>query len=516
MQDFALTLDKFLDHAAKWHPKVQVVTAGQHGETRRVTYAELRDNAKKVSNVLARLGVGRGDRVATLAWNTQDHMEAWYGIMGMGAVCHTLNPRLTASQLAWMIGQSGARILIASADLAELASQIALEAVSDLREVYLIGPGAVESGNALSSLMEGASTEAIWGAFDETSASGLCFTSGTTGAPRGVTYTHRANYLHTLRLLQADVVGITARDVVMPVVPMFHANAWGLPFACPGTGAKLVLPGRNADGASLNQLIAAEDVTIAVGVPTVWLGLFDHLDEAGTDLPSLRRIMVGGAPMSAALMTRIEARGIEVQTTWGMTELSPLGTATPPGTSRRDPHTSGRPAVGIDLRLADADGVPLEDQRDGEGHLWVKGSAVVERYLGQGEPATVEGWFDTGDLAKIDDNGHLQITGRSKDLIKSGGEWINPAEIEAIISALPSVSQSAVIGRVDAKWGERPLLLIELRDGSSPSDHDLLAALTGKVANWWIPQEVIRLPEMPLAPTGKIDKLRLRNQYSRA
>ena len=517
MQDYGLTIDKFLDHAAKWHPDVEVVTADESGSVVRTTYAKMRNDAKRVSAVLGRMGITRGDRIATLAWNTQAHMEAWYGIMGMGAVCHTLNPRLTAEQLAWMIGQSGAEILIASFDLAPLASEIAKEADGQLREVITIdGDADVRGGLTLRSLTENAEPHVEWGYFDEHSPCGLCFTSGTTGAPKGVTYTHRANYLHTLRQLQADVIGLTSRDVVMPVVPMFHANAWGLPFSCPAVGAKLVLPGRNADGASLAKLIADEEVTIAVGVPTIWMGVFDHLDANGIELPSLERIMVGGAPMSTALMERIEGRGIEVQTTWGMTELSPLGTATPSGTSIRDPRKSGRPAPGVDLLLTDENGDPLPQQRRSEGHLWVRGPAVVERYFGQDTVATKNGWFDTGDLARIDDEGNLEITGRSKDLIKSGGEWINPAEIEAIITSLPAVSQAAVIGRVDPKWGERPLLLIELREGADTSDEDLKAALTGKVANWWIPQEVVRLPRMPLAATGKIDKLRLRGEYCRA
>lgn len=514
MQGFALTLDKFLDHAAKWHPNVEVVTVGENGGgTRRIAYPALQDRARRVSSVLASRGIGLGDRVATLAWNSQEHMEAWYGIMGMGAVCHTLNPRLTAEQLAWMIDRSGATILIASSDLCDLAHAVASLVLAGKPEVILLGGEVSTAGVSLSDLIETASEDYAWGEFDEFSPSGLCFTSGTTGAPKGVGYTHRASYLHTLRLLQADVLGITARDVVMPVVPMFHANAWGLPFACPAVGAKLVMPGRHADGATLAKLIAAEDVTIAAGVPTVWLGLFDHLDRAGLELPSLTRVMVGGAPMSQTLADRIAARGVEVQTTWGMTELSPLGAATPPGSRRRDPRTSGRPAVGVDLRLSDAAGEPLAVQRNAEGHLWVKGDAVVERYLGQQDPATTDGWFDTGDLARIDSDGHIRITGRSKDLIKSGGEWINPAEIEAIISALPGVAQSAVIGRADPKWGERPVLLVELREDGDTSDDELLGALDGKVANWWIPREVVRVGQMPLAPTGKIDKLRLRDQY---
>ena len=515
MQDFALTLDQFLDHAARWHPRKEVVTACDDGSTQRIGYEALRERAKRVSAVLAGMGIAQGDRVATLAWNTQAHLEAWYAIMGMGAVCHTLNPRLTAEQLAWMARQSEAAVLVVSADLAPLARAIAAEAPA-LRHVLTID-GPAEIGEPLERAMANADAgDVAWGGFPETTPCGLCFTSGTTGAPKGVTYTHRANYLHTLRQLQADVTGITSRDVVLPVVPMFHANAWGLPFAAPATGAKLVLPGRHADGASLARLIAEEGVTVAVGVPTVWLGLFDHLDESGVELPSLKRIMVGGAPMPHALMTRIEDRGVEVQTTWGMTELSPLGTATPPDAMPRNPALSGRPAQGMDLLLTDHTGEPLTQQRGAEGHLWVRGASVVERYFGQDEPATRGGWFDTGDLAAIDHDGNLQITGRSKDLIKSGGEWINPAEIEALVAALPEVALAAVIGRADPKWGERPLLLVELREDTALSDEALLAPLRGRVANWWVPDEVIRLDRIPLAATGKIDKLRLRTEYSRA
>ncbi|WP_374408928.1 long-chain-fatty-acid--CoA ligase [Pelagerythrobacter sp.] len=515
MQDYALTLDKLLDHAAKWHPRTEVVTALDDGITPRIGYAALRERAKRVSAALAGLGIGRGDRVATLAWNTQAHLESWYAIMGMGAVCHTLNPRLLADQLAWMVRQSEASVLIASADLAPLARAIAAEA-PHLGRVLVIDGDADDPDESLDALVEAAEGEVAWGGFDENTPCGLCFTSGTTGAPKGVTYTHRANYLHTLRQLQADVTGMTSRDVVLPVVPMFHANAWGLPFAAPATGAKLVLPGRHADGASLAKLIAGEGVTIAVGVPTVWLGLFDHLDASGAELPSLERIMVGGAPMPPALMARIEERGVEVQTTWGMTELSPLGTATPPAAKPRDPSRSGRPAQGMDLLLTDHAGDPLPEQRGTEGHLWVRGPSVVARYFGQDELATKGGWFDTGDLATIDEAGYLQITGRSKELIKSGGEWINPAEIEALVASLPEVALAAVIGRADPKWGERPLLLVELREDASPSDEELVAPLQGRVANWWVPDAIVRLDRMPLAATGKIDKLRLRTEYSRA
>ncbi|WP_308909104.1 AMP-binding protein [Pseudokordiimonas caeni] len=522
MQPYSLTLDKFLDHAAKWHPDAKVVTARENGPATGVGYADLRRRAGRISTVLAGLGIELGDHVATLAWNTQAHVEAWYAIMGMGAVCHTLNPRLTAAQIASMLAQSKARVLIISADLHALASQIAERATAIQHVLVIDGStqgwrlgGASPGVTALEAEIEAATGEAEWGQFDENSPSGLCFTSGTTGAPKGVSYTHRSSFLHTLRLLQADVLALRASDAVMPVVPMFHASAWGLPFAVPAVGAKLVLPGRQADGASLAKLIAAEGVTIAVGVPTVWVGLIDHLEKTGGELPSLERIIVGGAPMPPALMARIEERlGVTIQTSWGMTELSPSGTFAPPADPDRKASVSGRPAIGVDLLLADASGQPLAEQRGAEGYLKVRGAAVVERYFGFDEASTDEdGWFDTGDLARIDARGNLTITGRAKDLIKSGGEWINPSEIEAVIGALPQVSLAAVIGRADPKWGERPVLLVELREPEAVTDDELLKPLQGRVAPWWIPDAVVRLSKMPLASTGKIDKMRLREIY---
>ncbi|MDY6944502.1 MAG: long-chain-fatty-acid--CoA ligase [Pseudomonadota bacterium] len=526
IQTFALTLDRILSHAAKWHPDAEVVTADESGVNRRVSYALLARRARGVSQVLSGLGVAHGARVATMAWNSQAHVEAWYAIMGMGAVCHTLNPRLTATQLAWMIDQSEARILIVSADLLPLALQLATHAPRLERILVIDGaassasPGSIEL-LALEPLIAGAVADAHassfeWGGFEECSPCGLCFTSGSTGAPKGVTYTHRSSFLHTLRLLQAEVLGLKGTDVVLPVVPMFHANAWGLPFAVPATGAKLVLPGRRTDGASLARLIASEQVTIAVGVPTVWLGLCEHLATTGATLPSLQRIVVGGAAIPPALMERIEKQlRVPVQTSWGMTELSPVGTFSVLSDSVRNAALSGRPALGVDLMVADERGEPLPEQRDQEGRLHVRGAAVVERYFGQEHSATdAAGWFDTGDLARIDRQGNLMITGRAKDLIKSGGEWINPAQIEALVCALPQVSLAAVIGRNDDKWGERPILLVQLREDQDISDQDLLASLRGRVASWWIPDAVVRVPSMPLASTGKIDKIRLRAAFS--
>ncbi len=513
MQDYPLTLDRFLRHAETWHPEAEVVTARDGGGVDRIGYAALAERARRVSGLLAECGVRPGDRVATLAWNTQAHVEVWYGIMGMGAVCHTLNPRLTEAQLGGMAVQSGALMLIASADLLPLAKKIAATAPA-IRGVLTIDG---DTPDALEPLLATAPRDIPWGEVSETAPAGLCFTSGTTGAPKGVTYTHRSSFLHTLRILQADVMAFTADDAVLAVVPMFHANAWGLPFAIPAVGGRLVLPGRQTDGASLARLIAAAEVTVGVGVPTVWLGLVEHLEATGATLPTLRRIIVGGAPMAPALMARLEERlGVTVQTSWGMTELSPSGTVARPDDPARHAASSGKPAIGVDLLLTDAAGVPLPEQRGTEGHLRVRGAAVVERYFGQKASALdPAGWFVTGDLARIGPDGNLVITGRAKDLIKSGGEWINPAEIEAIVGALPQVAQAAVIGRNDVKWGERPILLVELRDQDT-SDDAILAPLRGRIASWWVPDAVVRLPAMPLAATGKIDKIRLRADHGGA
>lgn len=509
MQSYALTLDKFLEHAAKWHPRAEIVTAREGGRIDRIGYAGLMERSLRISALLKSFGVRPGDHVATLAWNTQAHVEIWYAIVGIGAVCHTLNPRLTAAQLAAMAAQSEARVLFASDDLMQLAGQIADVAPSIEHRV------GIDGSDSLDSLIAAAGDDVTWGGFDETAPCGLCFTSGTTGAPKGVTYTHRSSFLHTLRLLQVDSMAVSGADSVLVAVPMFHANAWGLPLAVPAVGAKLVLPGRQSGGAALADLINAEKVTVAAGVATVWLGLLEHIEASGGEVPTLKRIIVGGGAMPPALMERIERRlGVTIQTSWGMTELSPSGTVSPPDLPSRSAFLSGRPAIGVDLLLTDAEGRALPEQRDVEGHLRVRGAAVTERYFGETEKATdPDGWFSTGDLARIDRDGNLIITGRAKDLIKSGGEWINPAEIEAVVSALPEVSLAAVIGRTDPKWGERPVLLVEMRETGSISDEALLAPLRGAVAPWWIPDAVIRLQRLPLTSTGKVDKMRLRAEY---
>ncbi|WP_414902202.1 AMP-binding protein [Sphingomonas flavalba] len=524
MQPYALTLDHFIDHAAKWHGATEVVTAtGDGGTSTRIGYAALRERSRRLSGALLSLGLAPGDNLAVLAWNSQAHLECWYGAMGVGIVCHTLNPRLAPAHLAAMIAAAADRVLVASADLAPLAAQLVSLCPGIAHVVLIDEPGggdvAPDWGGAEvwrhEALLDARGQAAAWGGFDEQAPAGLCFTSGTTGAPKGVTYTHRSNYLHTVHQLQADASGLGSGDAVLVAVPMFHANGWGLPFAAPAAGAKLVLPGRHQDGASIAALINAEGVTVAAGVATVWLGLVDHLDRTGGAVPSLSRLMLGGAALPQALMDRLEQRlGVTVQTSWGMTELSPLGTVAPATAPRRRAASAGRPPIGVDLLLTEADGTPLTEQRGREGRLRVRGASVVQRYFGQAEPAVdADGWFDTGDLAVIADDGQVSITGRAKDLIKSGGEWINPGEIEAIVGALPAVALVAVIGRAHPKWGERPVLIVEPKQGAEVSDAALRDALVPHVARWWLPDAIVRVAAMPIAATGKIDKARLRAEH---
>lgn len=526
MHGYELLLGNFLDHAAKWHDRAEVVTGGgPDAASERIDYRTLREQGNRLSGALLALGLRRDDRIATLAWNSHAHMECWYAAVGIGVSCHTLNPRLGVAQLVEMVRQAQDRMLFASPDQAAVVAALLAQCPSIEQVVILDEPGAAtwalpDCGRIKpwrqADLRLELGAEAEWGGFPEATESGLCFTSGTTGAPKGVAYTHRSIYLMTLTLMQADVLCIGSADVVLAAVPMFHANAWGLPYAVPGVGARFVLPGRHNDGASLAALIEAEGVTVAVGVPTVWLGLIDHLDATGGSLPSLKRIVLGGSSIPQALMDRIEQRlGVCCQTSWGMTELSPLGTVMPASAEVRSSRLSGRPPVGVDLCLTDADGTPLPEQRGGEGHLRVRGASVVDRYLGQDAAVTdADGWFDTGDLATIDADGNLAITGRSKDLIKSGGEWINPGEMEAIVGALPAVGLVAVVGRPHPKWTERPIVVIEPRSGQTVSDEDVVRSLTGRVPRWWLPDAIVRVEHMPLALTGKIDKQQLRRQFA--
>lgn len=518
MQQYTLTVDKFLDHAAKWHGATEVVCATPCGPAKRISYAQLRDDCVQLSGALLAQHLQQGDRIATLAWNSGDHLTTCYAAMAVGLVCHTLNPRLSVAQLAAMVNEAEDRWIAAGAGLQPLLHDL-LPLCPSIKGVILLDdqPCEIAFSHAqrhwpLAEFVRRFGAATRWGQFDEDAPAGLCYTSGTIGAPRGVLYTHRSNYLHTLRALQADAMAITARDAILVAVPMYHANGWGLPFAAPAVGSKMVLPGRSVDPVHLRSLILREEVTVAAGVPTVWLGLVEIFEKEGGELPSLKRIVVGGSHCPDALIARIEKTlGVRVQTSWGMTELSPLGTISPPDAPPDGPRGSGRPVLGLDLKLVDESGVTLAPQRNVAGRLMVKGASAAARYYKEEQSSLDdEGYFDTGDLASLDEAGNLTITGRSKDLIKSGGEWINPAVIERIVGSLPVVVLAAVVGCPDLKWGERPVLIVEPSKDHETDERTLLDALRGKVPDWWVPERVIVVERMPLAATGKIDKKRLR------
>jgi 3-(methylthio)propionyl---CoA ligase len=523
MQCYALTVNKFLDHAAKWHGDTEIVFATPNGDVARTTYAQLRDRSLLLSGGLLDCGLKIGDRIATLAWNTEDHLSLYYASMGVGLVCHTLNPRLSVAHLAEMVNEAEDRWVAVGTGLQPLLREL-LPLCPTIEGILLMDGQLLEKQFTqisqqweLDEFVARFGRPVCWGEFDEEAPACLCYTSGTVGTPRGVLYTHRSNYLHTLRLLQADSFAITAEDTTLIAVPMFHANGWGAPFAAPAVGSKIVLPGRHNDAACLKSLIVNEQVTVASAVQTVWLGLVEHLENEGGELPSLKRIIVGGSHCPDALIHRIEGRlGVIVQTSWGMTELSPLGTISSPSSlPTAGPRTSGRPVMGLDLKLVDGDGVTLPQQRNVEGRLRVRGASVAAGYYKDPKNMLdVEGYLDTGDLASIDEEGNLTIAGRAKDLIKSGGEWINPIEIEKIIGCLPAVALAAVIGRPDAKWGERPVLIVELCRSQTIDQNAVNEVLRGKVADWWIPDEVIVIERMPLAATGKIDKKSLSEKVS--
>jgi len=524
MQDWPLTVDKVIAHAARIHGAREVVTRRTDGTIHRTTYAALHDRARRVSAALAGLGIGAGDRVATLAWNSERHMECWYGAMGIGAVLHTLNPRLHPDQLAWIARDAGGRVLVLDTSFVGL--------IEPLRERlpyehYVVIADAATMPDApwaaaYEDWLAGAGAAPEWGGFDENAACGLCYTSGTTGNPKGVLYSHRSNVLHAMVATAAGGLAIGPDEVVMPIVPMFHANAWGLAFACPMAVAKMVMPGGQLDGASVYQLLDSEKVTFSAAVPTVWLGLLQHLREHGLSLPHLKRVVIGGAALPEAILTAFEQDyGVEVIHAWGMTETSPIGSvggipatmgelALPERT--RIKLRQGHPPFGVELKLADEAGTELPWDGETSGRLLVRGFAVAGGYFNGvgGEILDEHGFFDTGDVATIDPWGNMQITDRAKDVIKSGGEWISSIAIETIALSHPAVANAAAVGVPHPKWDERPVLVVECRPGASIAAADLAEFLEGKIASWWMPDDYVVVDAIPLGATGKVDKRAVR------
>ena len=528
MQDWPLTVDRILDHAKAWHGDREIVSRSVEGPIVRTTYAEVHARAKRCSNALKALGIQHGDRVATLAWNTARHLEAWYGIMGIGAVCHTLNPRLFSEQLVYIINHAEDRVIFTDLTFLPILAQIRDQIPTVKHFIVLTDdahmtdqlPGAL----AYETLIAGQSEDCAWGGFDENTPAGLCYTSGTTGNPKGVLYSHRSNFLHTLVTSGADVLGIGGNESILPVVPMFHANAWGIAFSAPAVGAKLVMPGPKLDGASVHELLESEKVTFSAAVPTVWQMLLAHLRQSGGKLSTLKRVVIGGSAVPEAIVRGFRDEfGVDVTHAWGMTETSPLGTLANPSAkvSEMDDEAQlrfklkqGRPPLGIDLKLVDDEEKVLPHDGETFGRLKVKGPFVVGQYFkgDGGEILDSEGFFDTGDVATIDAYGYMQITDRAKDVIKSGGEWISSIEIENIAAGHPKAELAAVIGVAHPKWDERPLLLVKLRPGESGTKEEFLKFLDGKIAKWWTPDDVVFVDDIPLGATGKIDKKILRQR----
>lgn len=520
MQRWSLTVDKFIDHAARWHGGTEIVSRTAAGAIVRTDWAALRMDAARLTGALFEWGISPGDRVATLAMNGAPHLAAWFGIMGMGAVCHTLNPRLSEEQLVYIINHAEDRAVLADREFSPLLDRLRARCPSIQNVVLFDGDG--DAG--WEAILAGRGSVQPWGGFDEETAAGLCYTSGTTGTPKGVLYTHRSNYLHTLMIVQPDVFNISARDVVLPVVPMYHANAWGLTFAVAAVGAKLVLPGPKLDGASLYELLESEKVTLTAGVPTVWQTLLSFMAEHGLRFGALQRAMVGGAPCPESLIRAFAELGVEAQHNWGMTETSPLGTS---GTLLPDVAAlpldqqmparlkQGRVPAGVDMRIVDERGSILAHDGRTPGFLGVRGHSIVQRYFREDEDATDgDGFFDTGDVGSIDASGLLHITDRAKDLIKSGGEWISSAELESFAMCHPTVAIAAAIAAPDPKWGERPLLLLELKPGAVADAAGVRSLLEARMARWAVPDVIHFIDALPLGATGKIDKRALRERYA--
>lgn len=530
MQQWPLLCHKLIDHAAFQHGNREVVSRSIEGPVVRTTYSEIRVRAKRVAQMLEREGFGRGDRIATMAWNTARHIESWYGITGMGAIYHTLNPRLFPDQIAWIMNHAEDKALFVDLSFLPLIEKIAPH-VASLRRIIVLTGKAHMPETALSNVvcyedwLAGADGDFDWVEVDENTACGMCYTSGTTGDPKGVVYSHRSNVLHAMLAALPDSMGLSSRDTILPIVPMFHANAWGLAQSAPMIGAKLVMPGGKMDGASIYELLDTEQVTFSAAVPTVWLMLLQYLEQTGNKLPYLRKVVIGGSACPRAMMQAFETNyGVEVIHGWGMTEMSPLGSlgsikssvAHLEGEQKLDiQQKQGHPPFGVEMKVTDDDNVELPRDGASFGRLKVRGPAVAAAYyggIGQ-EQFDAEGWFDTGDVAHIDEHGYMEITDRAKDVIKSGGEWISTIALENLAVAHPDVAEAAAIGIRHPKWDERPLLVVVTKPGRSLCRADMLDFLDGKVARWWMPDDVVFVSEIPHTAVGKIKKITLRETY---
>ncbi|MCF6195092.1 MAG: long-chain-fatty-acid--CoA ligase [Emcibacter sp.] len=531
MQESDLMISSLLRYASEYHGRMEIVSRSVEGPIHRYTYRDAEQRAKQLANALInQFGIEQGDRVGTLAWTTYRHFELFYGVSGMGAVLHTTNPRLFDEQISYIINHAEDRILFIDLDFVPLVEKLLPELKTVEKIIILTDrdhmpetslPGVL----CYEDVLAAESADYDWPTFDERAASSLCYTSGTTGNPKGVLYSHRSTIIHALSAAQNSAYGLSIYDVVMPIAPMYHANAWGLPYVAAMLGAKLVLPGPKMDGEHIQHLIEREGVTFSCAVPTVFSMLFQYLEDSGKKVATLKRTMIGGSAVPKAMTEKFrEVYGVSVLQLWGMTETSPLGVvacptpevdALPPEIREDVMDKQGRVQFGLEIKVLDEDGKPVARDGVAYGDLWVRGAWVTASYYRNegGKVLDKDGWFPTGDVVTIDQYGYMKITDRSKDVIKSGGEWISSIDIENLAVGHPKVLQAGVVGVFHPKWEERPILVIKPAPGQQPTEAEILDFLKGKIAKWWMPDAVFIVDDMPLTATGKIKKITLRQQY---